>query len=191
MSTRVQIINGPNIFDVSGHYFELQATVNPVDVRLFAADGRVLADERGQVAGFVHDRRGGEGFTRVEITTSALESVKFYFSDGYSGTKSVAATVSSTVYPAGNNHVQAAATVTNASGALLAANANRRYLMIQNQDPAGSIYVRTDGGGAATATAACVLIGPGQAWEPAVPPLGALTAIGDFSSNANIMVIEA
>lgn len=191
MTTRTQTWNGPQIFEITGHYFELKSTVNAVNVRLFAIDGRVLCDERSERAGFVHDRRGAEAFTRIEITTTANEAVSFYFSDGYSGTKSVSTVVSSTVFPIGNNHTQAAVTVTNASGALLAANANRRYLQIQNQDAAGTIWVRTDGGGAATADGACVQIGPGESWSPAVPPLGALTAIGDLASNATVNVIEA
>ncbi len=90
----------------------------------------------------------------------------------------------------GGAHVQAKKTVTTASGALLAASSTRRYLLVQNQDAAGNVYLATDGG-AATADAECIKLAPGDVWEPAVPPTSAVAAIGDIASNANVQVVEA
>lgn len=84
---------------------------------------------------------------------------------------------------------QAAATVTNASALLAAANANRRYLLIQNNDGAGNIFVNL--AGAAATVADGIKIAPGGSYEvQGFVPSGALYAIGDIASNANIVLIE-
>lgn len=189
MTTRNETFNGLREFPLTGVYFELLSTVNAVDVTAYAQDGRVLSSEKAVQAGFWIDRRNKEPFVRIEITTGASEAVKFLATDGMSGNRSVPSTISSTVFPIGNTHVQAKKTVTNASASMLAANASRRYLCVQNQDATGNIYIRTDGA-AAVADASCVKIGPGQMWEPLVPPLGAVFAIGDIASNANVMALE-
>jgi hypothetical protein len=59
--------------------------------------------------------------------------------------------VSGAVLLANGALTQGRATVTNANQAILAANANRRYLMIQNNDPLTVLRVTVDGN-AATAT---------------------------------------
>jgi hypothetical protein len=72
---------------------------------------------------------------------------------------------------------------------VLAANANRRYLLIQNNDTAGIIYVRLDGGAATAATG--IKIAAGGSYECAgYVPTGAITAIGDIASNANVVAVE-
>lgn len=82
-----------------------------------------------------------------------------------------------------------AKTVTNASASLVAANAARRYLEIQNKDAAGSIFVNVAGAAATTANGR--KIGPGESWALSVyMPTGEVFAIGDAGSNANIVVIE-
>ena len=84
---------------------------------------------------------------------------------------------------------QAAATVTNASGQLLAAKANRRYLLIQNKDAAGDIYLTLNGSAATTSNG--IKIGTGQSYEcQGYAPTGAIFAIGSIASNANIVTVE-
>jgi hypothetical protein len=60
-----------------------------------------------------------------------------------------------------NAHVQTAFTASSASAQILAANAHRKYLAIQNQSATEDVYVRTDGGVAA-ANNTSFKIGPGQ-----------------------------
>jgi len=80
-------------------------------------------------------------------------------------------------------------TVTNASGVLVAANAARRYLMIQNNDAAGIIYVTLDGTAATTAKG--VKISAGGSYElQGFVPSGEIRAIGSIASNANCVVVE-
>lgn len=80
-------------------------------------------------------------------------------------------------------------TVTNASGQVLAVNANRRYLMIQNNDAAGDIFVTVDGTAATTAKG--LKVPAGGALELAgFVPAGAINAIGSIANNANIVAVE-
>lgn len=79
-------------------------------------------------------------------------------------------------------------TVTTTAAQLVASNANRKYLLIQNKDASGSIYVTFN----ATATVANgVLIGPGASYElNSNVSTDSVSAIGSIASNANIVVVE-
>jgi hypothetical protein len=82
-----------------------------------------------------------------------------------------------------------AATVTNASGLLLAQNSNRQYLLIQNKDTTGSIYINF---GATATTANGVQIEPLGSFELNNNMLtAAIYAIGDIASNANVVIVSA
>lgn len=84
-------------------------------------------------------------------------------------------------------HVQR--TVTSASAQMLAALATRQYLLIQNTDVTGSIWVTLTTGPATVANG--LLIAPGAVWEwDSTIPVGAVFAIGDVASNVNILTIE-
>lgn len=95
-------------------------------------------------------------------------------------------TVTNTSGPVANTQK----TVTNASTQLLAAKAGRRYLLIQNKDAAGIVYI-SFGAGAATA-ANGLKIGPGGSYSADANycPDNEIRAIGDIASNANVVVIE-
>jgi hypothetical protein len=84
---------------------------------------------------------------------------------------------------------QAQATVTSASAVIAAANALRRYLLIQNNDTSGIIYVTLDGS-AATPTNG-LKIAPGASLElQGYCTTGAINAIGSIASNANVIVVQ-
>lgn len=79
-------------------------------------------------------------------------------------------------------------TVTNTSSQLASAKADRQYLLIQNKDASGSIYVVF--GGAANLNDG-LRIGPGGFWEwDSTVSTQAIFAIGDVASNANIVLIQ-
>lgn len=80
-------------------------------------------------------------------------------------------------------------TVTNASAQLIGANTARRYLLIQNKDAGGDIFITLDG---STATeAGGVLVEAGASYELAgFVPTGQINAIGSTASNPNVLVIE-
>ncbi len=79
-------------------------------------------------------------------------------------------------------------TVTNASQQFLAANASRKYLLIQNKDATGTIYVNF---GAAATVANGVRLTPGAVYEmTGMPPNNSINIIGDIASNANVVLVE-
>lgn len=78
-------------------------------------------------------------------------------------------------------------TVTNSSSTILAANALRKVVMIQNNDSSGIIYVNFT----TTATTSNFRIGPGQSLAlSGIVPVGTITAIGSIASNANVVIVE-
>jgi hypothetical protein len=80
-------------------------------------------------------------------------------------------------------------TVTNASASLLAQNLARKYLLIQNKDASGDIYINF---GAAATVANGLKIAPNGAYELNANMLTAeIFAIGNIANNPNIVVIEA
>jgi len=84
---------------------------------------------------------------------------------------------------------QTQATVTNASGQLLASNTDRRYLLIQNNDTSGDIFVTLDGSAATVAHGIKIEIGASLEISQYLPT-GQINAIGSVASNANIVVVE-
>lgn len=88
--TRNETFIGLREFVVTAHYFELLATVNPVDIKIYGRDGVVLADDRQVESGYFHERHGLAAFERIEITTGGNEAVKWIISDGTSGNRKAA-----------------------------------------------------------------------------------------------------
>lgn len=203
--TKQETWNGVREFLRAGRYFELMSTVQAVDVQAYAADGRVLHDERGVTTGYAIDRRNlmvdAQGrlrqqdmFVRIEITTQALEAVKFIITDGISGYRA-----SSDISDRGGRQLGTLSAAAHTNFAMVlgvgntqirAANANRRMLVIQNADLAESVWIRTDGV-AATAAAPALKIGPGQTFAPPVPPTGVINGIRGGATDVTVTVFEA
>ncbi len=96
--------------------------------------------------------------------------------------------LSSTVVARLGTVTSAAFNVTNASQTLLAANAARQYLCVQNNDGVGIVYVNL--AGAAATAANSIRLDPGDSYEPATVPVGAITVIGSLAANGNVVVVE-
>lgn len=172
--------------EVPGSYFRLMDAAAAVDVAFYRQGVKLpLGDIRAVLSGLWASPRGG--FDRVTITASAAGSVAVGIGDGQAGYDRQQGSV--TVTNVNGVFFNAAKTVTNASAQLQAANALRRYLLIQNKDAAGAIFVTLDGTAATTANG--VKIPPGGSYElQAFVPVGAIMAIGDIASNANIVTVE-
>jgi hypothetical protein len=84
--------------------------------------------------------------------------------------------------------VNTPATVTNVSASMMAANTNRKYLLIQNNDASGVIYINF---GAASTIANGIKIEAGGAFEPAAISTQEIFAIGSIASNSNVLLVEA
>lgn len=174
--------NGSYQVIVGGSYFKILAATGDVDVRSESVDIKAI----GAGQGFQK-----QPFKRLTITdkTGATNTVKFIvsdaeFIDSLNGTVGIDSNKAATSAAFANT----ANTVTNASAQLVAANTARQYLLIQNNDAAGSIFVRF---GAASTLTTGVKIAPGGYFEWfGVVPTGAVHAIGSIASNANVVVVE-
>lgn len=177
-------------FKELANFFRVLAASAAVDVRFFKA-GRVIADAIGVGAGYA-ERWRDEEFDAVTIYSASAQDVQFVIRRGnevfFDAPPTGAVNVTSMVPPR-SGPTQAAATVTNASASLVAAKANRSYLLIQNKDAAGNIWLNL--AGAAATQANGVKIPPGGSLELNCNMLTAqIFAIGDIASNANIVVVE-
>lgn len=190
-------LNVAKLFKVPGNFFHVDSVPAGSITVVFSREGRRLPEDLGAVTSGWWATPDG-GFDEVEITSTLTQAVSFYVAKGrvgsnvFSGNVAVTSgsiTVSnSTVNGA---HVPAAVAVSNASVVLLAANAARKYLLIQNQHATANLYVRCNGT-AAVADATGVKIVPGQAWEPPVAPTGEVRGIMDAATAGNtVHVIEA
>lgn len=171
-----------------GDYVRLKAASVAVTVR--APDNNETVElEQGDDAVL-------SAFSRLRLShaDAAEQIVTVYVGKGTrAGSSKVGGAVAVSNFPASvavnGPMVNAAKAVTNASAQVLAANAARRFLMVQNKDAAGSVWVTLDGSAATTGNG--IKIAPGSSLILDVyTPVAAIMAIGDIASNANIVVVE-
>jgi hypothetical protein len=195
MQTYTQTFAGVATWEINapGKYFTLMSCAAECTIKLFQG-GRMLdfGEIKNVLSGIeIGGQNEGVEFDRVQITTSTADTVTIGIGNGQVRYNRGAASVDvTTQVPARTGAItQAAATVTNTAAALVAAKANRVYLLIQNKDATGSIWINFAG----TATQANgVRIVPGGffAMDAATVSTQAISAIGDIASNANIVVVE-
>lgn len=165
-----------------GDFFRIMSASQPLTVR-FYAQGAQVAESKGVAGGYAERFQAG-GFDRIKLLSDTTQTVQFVARLGNQ--------VFYDLPPFGNINgafAQNQKTVTNASAQLLAANLFRRYLLIQNKDSVGSVYLKF--GATAATTANGVRIPAGGSYEiTGFVPTDAIQAIGDIASNANIITIE-
>jgi hypothetical protein len=182
------------VMNVPGRYFVILGCTLTVNVRFFKGGKKLdLGDISSLLAGLEVgplDTEKGDpyAFDRVEVDVQAGDTVQVGIGNGAARYNRANATV--TIGGGMNGaYAQAAATVTNVSAQLLAAKTTRRYVLIQNKDTAGNIYVNLAGVAATAANG--IKVGPGGSLEVnAFCPTAAIFAIGDIGSNANIVTAE-
>ena len=167
----------------SGAFFKIISATGALNVRTSTVILNGLVSGQGfEKAPFdfleLTDASGAANTVRYTVATEG-------FLDGITGSMQI----TSMVPVRSVSFASTAKTVTNASTQLVAGNTARAYLLIQNKDPAGIVYVNF-GAGAATA-ANGIKIQPGGAYEMSeVQSTQAIQAIGDIASNANVLVVE-
>jgi len=188
--------NGPYRLLVAGEYFKILGATGPVDVQ--SDFGRLNSLVTGQ--GLAKNPFSSLYFTDVSGAPNTLRVLigDSDFIDGVTGDVNVQnfpAVQAVNVQSMPASHANQGAftntqeTVTSASTQMLAANAARRYLLIQNNDATGIIYVTLDGTAATTAKG--VKLDPGTSMElQGYVPSGAIFAIGSIGSNANCVAVE-
>lgn len=145
-------------FHEVGSYFHLLETVSAVDVNFYKR-GAIFAEAKGMEGGFFSSPKGG--FDSIEIVSAGAQAVKFAISDGTGGYNRTTGAVQ--VSNTGGAFTHAQASVTNADNTILAANANRRYCLIQNNSAAGVLRLVLDGTIATTAKG--IRLQPGASYE--------------------------
>lgn len=173
-------------FAEAGDFFRLMSAANAVDV-FFYKNGAEVARSEGVSGGYAEQFE--KDFDRITIKSATTQSVQYVTRLGNRVQYDAPPVGNVTVTNVNGAFVNAQKTVTNASAQMLAANAARRYLLIQNNDAAGDIYVRLDGTAATIGTG--VKIPAGGSYElQGFVPTGAIFAIGSIASNANVVTVE-
>jgi hypothetical protein len=195
MQTYTQTFAGVSTWEINapGRYFTLMACSAACTIKLFKG-GRMLdfGEIKNVLSGIeIGGQNEGVDFDRVQITTSTADTVTIGIGNGQVRYNRGAATVDvNTQVPARTGAItQAAVTVTSTAAALLAANTNRFYLLIQNKDLTGNIWINF-AGTATTANGVKIVPGGFFAMDAATVSTQAISAIGDIASNANIVVVE-
>lgn len=166
---------------VAGEYFKILAASGAVDVtadwgRLKGlTTGQGLEDSAFQYLLF-EDTTGGANTLRVVIGDRR-------FIDGVSGAMTVQQNAA-----ARSAFTNTQRTVTNASQQFMAANTARQYLLVQNRNATGNIWLNF---GAAASAADSIKIAPGGFWESGfVCPTNAINMIGDVATNTDVLTTE-
>jgi hypothetical protein len=167
-----------------GDFFRLMHTAAEVDVFFYRA-GREIARAESVTGGYAE--RFGVAFDRIAIASAVAQSVQFVCRDGNEVHFDAPPMGLVTVANTGGAFSQAAAVVGVASAQLLAANPARRFLLIQNNDAAGDIYITVDGS-AATAAHGLKIAAGGALELAAFVPVGAIHAIGSGAGLAVVVV---
>lgn len=167
--------------------------VNGQFFKLLSVTGAVTIESSfGKLEGLI----SGQGLENTPFNTllltdasGASNTIKILigdenFIDGFTG--NIAITANKVAQS--SSYTNTARTVTNASAQMIAANAARQYLLIQNKDGGGNIFINF---GSAATLANGIRIVPGGNFESnEVTSTQAIFAIGDQASNANILTVE-
>jgi hypothetical protein len=167
----------------AGRFFRLLSSAGPVKLD-FYRNGSFLSSIENVQGGIW--RESQEVFDRVRITdqSGGSNAVEVLIDSEHVGYDRLSISGNVTSQPANGAPSQAAVTVTNVNASMLAANANRRWLLIQNKSASGAIYISFNG--AATA-ANGIKLSPGQSWESGGwCPNTQVQAIGDIASNPDV-----
>ena len=179
-------------FSEPADFFRLltDTTSSEFDLQLFSHNA-VVSEAFGVRTGYSERMVDGKQFDRFSIKALSATTLTFVtrlrsvvtYDQPPNGNVTVTSVINNGAFS------QAQATVTNVSAQLVAANPQRRYLMVQNKDAAGSVFVNL--AGAAATEANGILIEPGGNLElSARCPTGALFFIGDVATNTNVVIVE-
>lgn len=164
----------------------LESSLSDLQI-IFYSQGREVA--RAENVGEGYSETVPEGFDRVRITSTAGSVVALVMRYGTRVGYDKPPTGTVTLANANGPFTQTNFAITTTATQVLAANPARRYLMVQNNDAAGDIFVAVDG---TTATALTgIKLSPGSAMEfVGYCPTGAVSLIGSIALNINVIVVS-
>lgn len=167
-------------------FFRVMDAPDPLTIRFYRKGAEVA---RAEAVAEGYAEKFEAPFDRVQIQSATAQTVHVVGRLGNVVQYDKAPTGGVVLNGEQGAFTQTQATVTNASGQLFAANASRRYLLVQNNDASGDVYVTLDGTEATTAKG--IKIAAGGSLELAgFCPSGAVFAIGSVASNANVVAVE-
>lgn len=176
-------------FTDQGNFLRVMSAVAALTVRTYK-NGQVLTESVGVGAGYAEEF--SDIFHEVEVysaTTQAIQLVirfgsKVYFDAPPTGNVNISGQVHTVQDNVNGAFTQSRASVSNANTQILAANANRRYLLIQNNDAGQTLRVTVDGN-AATATAGFRVAAGGVFEIPNFAVTGAINVIFENATAAS------
>lgn len=171
-----------------GDFFRLLEAPDPVTVR-FYFQGREVSQAPSVGEGYAERLRVGE-FDRIQLesaTTQAIQFVTRYGSDVFYDRPPTGAV---TLQGEQSAFSQFAVTVGTTSISLAGPKENRRYMLVQNRNATGNIYLNVSGG-TAFVGANSIKIEPGGSWEiSGFAPTGQIFVIGDIASNPDVVIVQ-
>lgn len=179
-------------FTIGGAFFRVIAAAAPLTVSFFRNKQRLDETVIGVSSGF-YFRGEFDEYELMSATGGTVDIVTSQGEVGYSDAVTVTGgSVAVSNLPGESApHYNSAINVTNVPPGveLLPADAARRYLAVQNNDAAGNVWVRTDGG--IPAVNIGYRVRPGETLViDRLAPTGAIRAWGDIASNT-VTVDEA
>lgn len=174
-------------FYEDGDFFRLMAGTAPVTVEYYF-QGQEIAEGTLVSVGYA-EKFNERKFDRIAITSSANQTLTFATRLGNEVHYDTPPKGQVTVTNVNGAFTQSNIQVTTATVQLLAANPLRSYLLIQNNDTTGIVWVHL-AGGAFTATNG-IKIEPGGSIElQGFVPNGVINAKGDIAANNNVVIVE-
>lgn len=170
-----------------GDFFRILAGTAPVTVE-FYRQGKEVAEAVGVGAGYAEKFDAGD-FDKIAITSATAQTLQFVTRLGNVVQYDTPPVGQVTVTNNAGNFTQVVQTVGYASTTIKAANATRRYLLIQNNNATGAIYVNVAGAVASAGSGIFVDAGGSLEFQGYVPT-GNINAMGLIESNPNIVVVE-
>lgn len=174
MQTTSQILNAGQTLAIAevGAYFQIFESYAPVTVR-FMMNGKVLMTAEDMEAGFYASP--GDGFDRVELTSTIQQKVKIGISDGSGGTNRMTGDVNATIKTASSVLNKPILNVGTVETTLMTGRADRIAFRVLNS---GATNIAIGGPGVTYATAVIVLAA-GDVWQEETAPGAAWVAISD------------
>lgn len=177
-----------------GDFFRILNSEYAVDLE-FYSQGAELVKAQAVREGY-SERFNEKKFDRYAITSTQTQTIQFVARLGNvvgydtppEGTVKLVDSNGNIINENGP-FTQSQKTVTSTSALLLAAKASRRYLLIQNNNTSGDIFVNLTGATATTASG--IKIEAGGSYEcQGFAPTAEIHAIGSIASNSNIIAVE-
>ena len=168
-------------------YFRILSASGATTNCIFMRDGAPVADASAIAPGY--SEKWNRPIDAIRITSPTVQTLQFVMRIGSEVSYDVPPG-GTLVFPASQGaYTQAAPAIAITSTQILAAKSTRRYVLIQNNDPAITIYLNLTG--AAAAASGGIKIGPGGSYENGdFCPTSAINAIAITTATPLITVIE-